>query len=187
MRTDWDHLLLEVLVQLKGRKKKTEDWITIATKLHQLAGHYPSIDDLAAKLQVSTHVVRSIDSLLKLPAEVQQLVRERKILYDAAYRLNTLPTRERQIEVARAMAGLPSHTQRAIIQYAVGRGHSDLTAFVRRLTKPKTSGPRTHLVVVPISGEDMGLLKAYCSRNGMTVREAVSLAIKSTIQSTEMP
>ena len=43
----------------------------------------------AKKLGVSPELIRSIVSLLKLPDSVQELIKDRKILFDAAQRINT--------------------------------------------------------------------------------------------------
>jgi hypothetical protein len=185
MASDRDKLLLEVLLELGGKKNKREDWIKIATKVRKLIDQYPSVEILASKLQVSPHVVRSIASLLDLPAEVKTLIRERKILYDAAYRLHTLSSPARQVEVARVIQGLTSHTQRAAIQYARGHELAELEAFVVRLKSPKIQGHRTHLVVVPVPEDEMAQLKRYCQSYRLSVVQAVGVAIRALINQPE--
>src|SRR6267378_388415 len=82
-----DKLLAELFLSLKGSKKKREDWISIAKKCKRLVDHYRSYGVAAQKLGVSSELIRSAVLLLSLPKEVQVLVKDGKILFDAAQRL----------------------------------------------------------------------------------------------------
>lgn len=179
MRSERDDLLLDVLLQLGGKKNKRDDWITLSGKVRTLVGQYASLEEVAAKLQVSSQVVRSISSLMDLPPEVKRLVRKRLILYDAAYRLHTLQPAAKQVEVAQAIQGLPSHTQRAAIQYAQAHSLADLSDFLERLKSPRVIAKKTHLIVVPVPDDEMALLKKYCKAHDISINVAVGRAIRS--------
>lgn len=148
-----EKLLADLYYNLKGPKTKHENWIEIAKKCEKLVQHYGSTRTTAEKLGVSFELVRSIVSLLKLPKEVQKLVRENKILFDAAKRISTIKDPHNQVEVAKAIAGLPSHKQREIIQYAKRYPDSGLGDYIDRVTRPKPKPERIHVAVIPLRDE----------------------------------
>jgi len=153
-----DTSLATLFVNLKGDKKKKEDWMNIANKCAELAKH-KSHKELAEELGVSTELIRAILSLLELPKEIQQLIKEKKILFDAAQRINTIDRKndkkqreKRQIEVARAIAGLTSHEQREIIQYAKKFPNSTLSNFKKRVTAEIIT-EKIHVAIIPLNEE----------------------------------
>lgn len=145
-----ERLLADLYFDLKGSKKKRADWIEIAKKCNRLADHYGSVRLASQKLGVSYELVRSIISLLRLPKEVQTMVKENKILYDAAKRLLTIKDANKRTEVAKAIVGLPSHRQREIIRYARLYPESDLTNYIRRVVEPTRRTETIRVAVIPL-------------------------------------
>src|SRR5207249_924099 len=135
--TDEERILADLFIDLKSRRKKRDNWIEIAQKCDLLAREYGSPKRVAEKVGVSYELMRSILSLLKLSKEAQQLDSRGEILYDAAQRLNRIKDPTRQAEVAKAIAGLPSHKAREIIQYAKRFPNTGLGAYKRRVTAPE--------------------------------------------------
>jgi len=173
--TKEDALLATLFVNLKGDRKKKEDWISIAKKCKEIAKNYKSRKELAEELSVSPELIRAVLSLLELPAEVQRLIKDKKILFDAAQRINTIDRKKekrqrakRQIEVARTVAGLTSHEQREIIQYAKKYPNSSLTNFKKRVTST-LSTEKIHVAIIPLNDD------SFRSLHGESARKKISL------------
>ncbi len=169
-----DQLVADLILDLKGAKNKRENWIEIAKKCRKAANHFGSTKNAALKIGVSYSLLRSIISLLKLPVEIQELVRKRHILYDAAQRLLTLPDSRQQIEVARAIVGLPSHKQREIIQYAKGHPTDGLPKVIERVrTRPKQETERIHVAVVPLREDAYSSLSSHAMNRKVSVEKLI--------------
>jgi hypothetical protein len=168
-----EKLLAELFLSLKGRKRKPNDWITIAKKCQALIDEYGSYQLTAQKLGVSYEVIRAIASMLKLPPQVQDLVSRGRILFDAAQRLNGIRGAENQIRVANVIAGLPSHDARQIIQYAKKFPDADLVEYKERVASSKTQTERIDVLVLPLRRELFRTLQQIGARRGMSVQRLV--------------
>jgi len=177
--TQEEALLAELYANLKGAKKKHHDWIKIAKMCRTLSNHYGSVKTTAEKLGVSYQLVRSIISLLTLPKEAQQLVRENKILYDAAQRILTIRNASKEIqdarrlEVAKAVAGLPSHKQREIIQFARQNPESSVLEYKERTTRPKHPTEKIFVAVVPLRSPMYRSLHDISRAKNMSVEKLI--------------
>lgn len=165
-------LYAQLLLDLKGRKKKRLDWITLAKSCKLLADQHKSYAELAEKLGVSAHTVRSIIRLLDLPREVQEMIRKGEILQDAAYRLNAIHDPRKQLAVARKIRNLPSHAQREVIQHAKRIPGSDTAAFRDRVTQKIPAPERIHVLMCRLTEKEYSALLEY-SRNNLTTPESV--------------
>jgi len=168
-----EQLLADLYNNLKGSKIKHENWIEIAKKSQKLVQHYGSISATAEKLGVSYQLIRTILRLLKLPDEIQQLVKEKKILYDAAHRILTIKDPQDQVKVAIAIAGLPSHKQREIIQYARKYPDSGLNEYIERVTRPKTKPEKIHIAVIPLREEMYKSLQVLSKMQKISVQKLI--------------
>jgi hypothetical protein len=165
-------LLSSLFVNLKGSKKKKEDWISIAKRCEEIARKTNSHKAVAEKLGVSPELVRAILSLLELPLEVQRLIKEGKILFDAAQRINTIKDKKKQVEVAKTIAGLTSHEQREIIQYAKKYPNSTLSNFKKRVTSTLTT-EKMHVAIIPLSEESFRILQNESIRKKLTLEKII--------------
>jgi len=154
-RAEEERLLADLFTQLGGSKTKRDDWITIAKKCERLRDYYGSTKKLAENVQRSPELIRSILTLLTLPEEVQQLLKERKIGMDAAQRLYRLrKDPHKQVETARAFAQqLTSHKSREVIQYAKSYPDSSLVGYTERVKGEPTSRERIHVAIVPLKDD----------------------------------
>jgi len=168
-----ERTVANLYLNLKGGKRKKDDWITIARDVKQLSDFYKSPAEAARKLGVSYELVRSIMKILDLPKEVQTMIKEGSILYDAAQRLSRLNSRTRQLEVAKAVAGLPSHQARDIIQYAKRYPDASLTDFKRRVTRPKPRREEIHLTVLPLKQETFRRLQTLSQRHKTSAQKLI--------------
>ncbi|MGI0073783.1 MAG: hypothetical protein ACREA3_08225 [Nitrosotalea sp.] len=177
--TSQNALLGSLYLNLRGDKKKKEDWISIAKKCAEFASN-KSHKEVAEKLGVSTEIIRAVLSLLELPIEVQQLIKEGKILFDAAQRINTIDRKvrdvnrrkKRQIEVAKTIAGLPSHEQREIIQYAKKYPNVSLSNFKKRVTTSLIT-KKLHVAVIPLDDELFGILKRKSMQQKISLEKMI--------------
>lgn len=156
---DEDELLASLYLNLKGSKKKRENWIEIAHQCKQLRVHYGSAHITAEKLGVSDELVRAILTLLTLPEEVQQRIKNNQILFDAGQRIARIKNKETQIKVAEAIIGLKSHDQRQVIQYAKGYPHASLDDFIERLVDSKDKIEKLILLILPLQEDTYAILK----------------------------
>jgi len=168
-----ERTIARLYLNLKGGKRKKDDWISIATDLKRLSDFYKSPTETARKLSVSYELVRSIIKILDLPKEVQQLVKEDKILYDAAQRITRLRSRGKQIEVAKAVAGLTSHEARDIIQYAKRYPNADLADFKRRVMGQRPTKEELHLMIIPVRQETYRRLQTFSRKQKTSVQKLV--------------
>ncbi len=168
-----DKALANLYLNLKGGKQKKDDWITIATELKRLTDFYKSPTKTAAKLGVSYELVRSILTILNLPKEVQSLIKQGRILYDAAQRLTRIDDDKRKIEVANAISGVSSHKARDIIQFAKSNPNASLDGFKKRITAPKSPKETIHLAVLPIRKEMYSLLQERSRHDGISTQKLI--------------
>ncbi len=171
-RFNEERTVANLYLNLKGEKQKKDDWITIATDLKKLSDFYKSRKKTADRLGVSYELVRSILSMLTLPKEVKLLIKQGKILYDAAQRLTRIDDPKKQIEVANAIAGVPSHTARDIIQFAKRNPDESLEDFTKRVTA-KAQKEEIHLAVLPIRKETYSVLQRHSRQKGLSTQRLI--------------
>lgn len=154
-----DRLLADLFLKLKGPKKKGEDWVSIATKVEEVAARYGSTKLAAEKLGVSYELIRSIRLINQLPPEVKDLVREGKILYDAAQRLARIRDPRLRVTVASAIQDLPSHDAREIIQFARRNPKLDANSLRKRVLNSRTRIESRKALVLLLSDQQYQKLR----------------------------
>ena len=169
-------LVAGLYLDLKGPKKKRRDWMSIARDCQKLKKELGSPKEVAGKIGVSEQIIRAILSLNDLPSEVQEMIKRGDILFDAAYRLNTLPTAEKQIEIGKMVVGLSNHQARDLIFQAKKFPDSDLTDFRRRLKSP-SGARRVHVAIVPLEEETYAKVQKMSKTLGRPVEKLLSDAI----------
>jgi len=173
-----DQIIAELFLSLKGSKDKRQDWITIAEKCKQLVKISKNRNDAAKKVGVSSELIRSILNLLELPDEVQNLIQERKILFDAAQRLMTIrlinkeKTDKKRTEVAAIIVGLRSHEQREIIQFAKKFPKDSLLGYKKRVTKSRAV-KEIHIAVIPLNESLFELLNNHAKRKKQPLEKII--------------
>lgn len=179
-------LLANLFLNLKGNKKKRDDWITIAEKCKNIVDNNKNRKEAAKKLGVSPELIRSIISMLELPKDVKKLIREGKILFDAAQRLNTIKfvdkdkEKAKRIEVANEIAGLKSHEQREIIRYAKKFPNSGLKNYKKRVTATREI-KRVHVLVIPLDEPMFKNLKKISKKRDLSLEKTALELISEKI------
>jgi len=176
--TDLSHLF----INLKGSKTKREDWITLAKRCESVVKNSKSTQEAAKKAGVSYQLMRSAISLLKLPPEVQSLIKDGKILFDAAQRINTIKNPKRQTEVARTIIGLTSHQQREVIQYAKKFPEAKLSDYKNRLMKPREI-EKLNVAIIPLKEEFFNPVKQESKKRGISIEKLLVTIIENWVRS----
>jgi len=168
--------LANLFLNLKGSKKKRDDWINIAKICKDVLDNSTNRKTAASKLGVSPELVRSIVSLLDLPLEVQKLIKQRKILLDAAQRINTIKDtnkekeKRRRIQVANEIKGLTSHEQREIIRYAKKFPNSSLKNYKKRVTTTREI-KEIHVAVISLETVQYKKLEKISKKRKLSVEK----------------
>lgn len=178
-----DMLLAGLYLDLKGRKKKRRDWISIAEdciKLVELC--HNSIKEAAEKIGVSETLMWAVVSLKDLPDEVQKLVKSGGILFDSAYRINTIKGKEKQIEIAKLIVGLSNKVQREIISQAKKYPDSDLVDFRKRILKEPEIKKKIHVVIIPMEDSEYKILENLSKKRNRGMEKLLSEIVTEWIQ-----
>ena len=178
---DEDEILARLYLNLRGAKRKRDNWMEIARKSRKLTDHYGSVQITADKLGVSYELVRSILTLLTLPEEVQQYIEKDQILYDAAQRLARIRNKDTQIKVARTIIGLSSHDARQLIQYAKKYPDAPLDDFKRRI-ESKDKIEKIHLLLVPFKEETVAILKHISKKQKISPEKLIREIVDKWIE-----
>ena len=109
-----ERLLASFIADFK-KGKKSGDPLEYARACKALVDLYGSPKDVSEKLGVGKETVRVLSKILELPIEVQNLISSRKIPITVAFDLVPL-NRDKQVETAIAISGLPFKDARAIIR-----------------------------------------------------------------------
>lgn len=179
--TSEEALYAELFLNLKGNKHKRENWISIAEKCQKIVNKSKTRKEASEKLGVSYQLLRSILSLLKLPEEVQTRIKEREILFDAAQRINTIKNSNRQKEVAKTIAGLTSHEQREIIQYAKKFPNAKLSGYKKRVTTPRNV-EKLHVAIIPLEEKTYQILQRECRKRKHSLEKILVSIIEQWLE-----
>lgn len=106
---------LSILFSNTKRKKRDADLLTIARNCDYLVRLYGSQQAVADRVGISAEMIREFLTTLKLPAEVQKLVSERKIdRVDVVREISALGDPAKQVTAAEALIQTPSKDIRDI-------------------------------------------------------------------------
>lgn len=131
---------LQIVFGNTRRKKRKENLVTIAKAFEFLVKCYGSQKEVAEKVGISSEMIRQFLTVLKLPAEVQKLFVKREIdSVDAAKELAVLKGRNKQIRMARKIAGVTSDDTRDI-KRIFKKGTIPIEEAKRTILKEKEEG-----------------------------------------------
>jgi hypothetical protein len=175
--TNEEKLLARLYLNLKGAKKKQDNWVDIAEDCKQLRDYYGSAKKVADKVGVSYELIRALLKLPPLPEEVKTLIKDEKILFDVAQRIARIRDKEKQVEVAQAVAGLRAHDARDVLQYAKKYPKEPLDDFRKRVTEGKDKIEKVHLAMLPLKEEIYSLLKTESQKKKISVEKLILLIV----------
>lgn len=162
-------LFARLFYNFEGKRPKKDSLIYLANECLMLKNKYGSISLVADKLGVSYENIRELLKLLDLNKNVQKLVDERKIAYDAAWRLAEITDKKRQNDVASALVGLDTHSAREVVRYSKLNKNSNPKEYAKKLMESKTNFTKIKLLILPISEEKYNYLKIEANKKHKTV------------------
>jgi len=168
-----EKILANLYMNLKGPKKKKDNWIKIAQDCQQLTHYYGSAKMVAEKLGVHYEIIRSLLKLLMLPEEVKQLIRNNQILFDVGQRIARLEDKDTQIRVAKAVVGLPNHDAREVIQFARKYPNVPLDDFKKRVVDSKGKVEKLYLAIIPLKEPTYELLKKIGKKDNLSLEKLI--------------
>jgi len=177
-----EEILANLYLNLKGPKKKKDNWITIAHNCKQLTDYYGSAKKVAEKMGVHYEIIRSILKLLTLPQEVQQLIKNDEILFDVGQRIARINDKETQIKVAKAVVGLSNHDAREVIQYAIKYPEAPIEDFKKRVIDSKNKIEKINLVIIPLKVETYELLKKIGEKDKLSPEKLLLKIVNQWIE-----
>ena len=140
---------LAILITTLKKRKKILNPLLVAKACRYLFELYGSIDRVAKRIEISSEMIREFICIDHLPEEVKDLIRQGLIQgIDIPYRLSRIDNSQRQIEVAKTIIGLNSHTVRDVVEYA--RRHPEKSAEECKQEVLKAKGTTIELHVIPI-------------------------------------
>jgi len=182
---DEEKILARLYLNLKGAKKKQDNWVDIAQDCKQLKDYYGSAEKVAEKIDVSYELIRALLKLPTLPEEVKELIKDEKILFDVAQRIARINGKARQVEAAKAVVGLSAHDARDIIQYAKKYPTESLDDFKKRVTEGKNRIEKVHLAIIPLKEKIYSLLKTEGQKRKISPEKLILLIIDEWIKTSE--
>jgi ParB-like chromosome segregation protein Spo0J len=166
-----EKLFARLFYNFEGKRPKKDSLIYLANQCLILKKKYGSVNAVADKIGVSYENIRELLKLLDLDKDVQKLVDERKIAYDAAWRLAEITNRELQKAVASAIIGLDAHSAREVVRYSKLNKNSDPKEYVKKLIKSKTHVSKIKLLILPLDEEKYNYLKIESNRKHKSVSD----------------
>ena len=169
-----------LIANLKEKKKKLHDWVTIAEACKFLVELYGSPKKVAEKFDCTPSLIHQALKILTLPAEVQQLVKEGKILLDVANQLSTIKSTKIQIKIAKLAIGLSSKNVRDMVQYSKGNPNSSLDEYKQRLLI-QTTKEKVNILILPLKEDVFISLKTMAKQEGLTPEKLILRWIQHNI------
>lgn len=177
-----DKILAKLYLNLKGPKKKKDNWIEIARMCKLLTDHYGSVKEVANKLGVHYEIIRSILKLLTLPEEVKELIENNLILFDVGQRIARIKDKETQTKVAKAVVGLSNYDAREVIQYAKKFPQASIKDFKKRILNSKNKSEKINLAIIPLKEEIYTLLKEYSQKENISPEKLILRIVNQWIE-----
>lgn len=169
-----EKLIAALYANFRGKKKKINDWMSIAETVDKLSKFYGSHKKLASHLGVSSELIRETLKLLELPNEVQQIVREGKLKHEVAWRIASIKGKENQIKIANKVIGMKTHDARDLVRLFRINQDIDIERYSSQLKKSKKGIEKINLVIVPMKQIDYFYLKKEASQNKITPSKLIS-------------
>ena len=151
---DEEKIIAILYANFRGKKKKVHNWIYLAKLLNELSNHYGSYQELAKKLGLHPETVRETLKLLKLPKEVQEMVKEGRLKHEVAWRIEGISDKTAQIKVAKALIGLDAHNARDIVRIYRKNPEIDIEDYVKNFRSSRLNVENVNLMIIPLKRED---------------------------------
>lgn len=144
-----------------GKKRRTENLLSIAEYCVRLKERYNSWNELAKRIQInderahiSAEMLREFGAILGLPSEIKQMIKDDLITsVDVAYRISRLGLDSEKIKLAKLAAekNLSASDVRAIVEYKMQNPEASIEQAVSRVLESKSRVVTHHIVIMELS------------------------------------
>jgi len=165
--------LAMLFVNLKDKKKKSHDWITIARNAKYLTELYGSYTEVAKKTSTSTELIRQVVKILELTPDNQERIKQKKILMDAGSRLASIRDESLQNTVGELIENLDSLKARQLIRFAKYNEDAPLEDFKVRLLSFKEQIERFYLTIIPLNQNLRDNLKEKSIKQNTSIEQLI--------------
>ena len=180
-----DKLIARLYYSIDGKKPKKDSWTYIAESISRLKKMYGSITEVAEKLSLSKETIREILKILNLSDKVKTLLNEKKIAYDAAWRLASIKDKKTQEKTANAIIGLSAHDARDIVRFARLHPKEDVSKYANRLIESKGTTQKIKLLIIPINEVIYEKLLRFSTSSKLNVSDFIEKIVLDWIEKTE--
>lgn len=153
-----EKLIASLYKNFRGKKRKIDNWMTIAETVNELGKFYGSRKILASHLGVSNELIRETLKLLELPEEVQNIVRAGKLKHEVAWRIESVDGKKNQIKIAKMVVGLPTHDARIAVRLFRNNPDINIVEYIEKVKKLKNDYSIS-LIIVPLKKIDYSYLQ----------------------------
>ncbi len=160
-----------LLKNLQGYR--TDDWITIAKACKELKEFYGSDYKIAQKVGKTREHIREILKLLDLTPELQESVRNDKLVKEVAWRIAGIKEKSKQKIIAKAVDGLNAHDARELVYYYVRNPEGSLDDYKGKILNTKNRIEDMQVIILPINKETLIRLKSVAKTKDTTVQKLI--------------
>ena len=153
--------------------KRVDNWIEIAKACKRLSDFYGSHKKLAEKIGRTREDIRSTIKLLDLPKEVQLMVEKGEIHKDVAWRIASVPNKENQIKIAKAVQGMNVHDARELVYYFTRDQTISLEAYRNKINQMRNKVENISLLVIPIDKNKFTKFSELAKRKNKTPQKLI--------------
>jgi hypothetical protein len=167
-----------ILLTNLGKKKRTENLLTIAEYCIRLKERYNSWNELAKRIQInderahiSAEMLREFGTLLDLPNEIRQMLKDDLITsVDIAYRISRLGHDVDKINLAKFTVekNLSASDVRAIVEYKLQNPEITIEQAIQRVLESKSRVVTHHIVIMELSNLTLETLIKQAEKLGQT-------------------
>lgn len=147
-----------------------------------LKSHDGDIAIVAQETGYGQTTLEELLMLLKLPDEIQDLLKSHDLGYEAHKLVNITP-KSRKIQLANALVGMSTKDVRALIEYAKKNKELAVVKCKEAVVKSKTVKEKIFMVLVELSEEQYVQLKQKAERKRLSADTLATSVIREWLES----
>ncbi|KXB01638.1 hypothetical protein AKJ45_00950 [candidate division MSBL1 archaeon SCGC-AAA261F19] len=172
----------EIVIRNTGRgspKRKLHPWVKIAEAMRHLIEDSGSIKKASEDVGLSQEMVRAIDLLNDLPAEVKPLLDD--IGPEVGKRLASIGDKETQIKLAEIVSPLRRKDAMEIVDFSRKHPEFSPSEVKKRVMSLKPRKEKVNVFIVSLTDEQKQVLKKLASNLGVEVRNLPQKIVEEKI------
>lgn len=179
---------LATLFAYKRKVIDDKDYLAMSDAVISLKKTYSSMSKVKKLTGYSTETLRALGSLRDLPDEVQTLIKEKKLGYEAHKILSIHSSTDqeeekRRVELAQALIGVNDTDDfRAIIEYVKKNSNTPVEKCKQLVLESKTIKKKVFMVVAELSEEQYMPLKGLAARQNISVDDLIGRIVNEWLE-----